>query len=120
MKKILLVEDDTAIIEMLINFFSQGGHTVIVASATWQGIEILDKRHDFDIVLTDLNQGLELTGGLKVVRKAKEVSPPGTVICLMSANLDLEGAIEAAQANGVTCFIRKPFKLEALEKVLGL
>lgn len=98
--KILVVEDTTSILEVVMTFLSGVGHSVVAVSNGATAIELLENNDSFfDIVISDF----ELPGanGHQVFTAAK-----GLPFILMSGDPE--------HGNGKV-FLQKPFRLEALE-----
>ena len=110
--KILLVEDDSAIVVTLSRVLADEGYDVSVEKRGDLGLERA-KNETFDVVITDLRlpgiSGLELVQALHVAR-------PRLPIILMTAHGTTETAIEATQS-GAYDYLVKPFEIPEL---LGL
>jgi two-component system response regulator HydG len=106
---ILVVDDDTAMREMLVSLFRDRGYRVQQAcSAT----EALEKTGDepFDVILSDIRMpgksGIEMVGELRELR-------PDTPVVLMTAFGSIDSAVESMRA-GAFDYITKPFEPEAV------
>ena len=118
-KRVLIVEDDPAIIQLLQEFFRglEHGHDYEVETAT-DGVKAIPLlRHtQFDLVLLDMRMprmdGLEL---LKKMRQNKIRVP----VLMVTANDDAEAAGEALSA-GVFAYVPKPFDFPRLEHLVAL
>ena len=110
--KILLVEDDSAIVITLCRVLADEGYDVAVEKRGDTGLERA-KNETFDVVVTDLRlpgiNGIELVRALRVAR-------PRLPIILMTAHGTTETAIEATQS-GAYDYLVKPFEIPEL---LGL
>lgn len=109
MARILVVEDDRSLREVLDIFLTNLGHEVLLASTGEEAIAFLE-RSDFDLVLTDLKLGG--LSGISVLEKVKAVSETTEVI-MMTAYSTVETAIEAMR-KGAFDYVGKPFKLEEI------
>jgi DNA-binding NtrC family response regulator len=108
--KILVVDDETPIREMIKKGLSQmGGLNAEVAQNGLEAIEKIEK-DVFDLVLTDLKMpgmdGLEL---LKVIKGTR----PEVMVILMTAYGSIETAVEAMRI-GANDYITKPIDLNEL------
>jgi two-component system response regulator PilR (NtrC family) len=109
MARILVVEDDQSLREVMTLFLAKSGHDVVVATDGESGLrEIADE--DLDLVVTDLKLGR--VSGLDVLTRCKEVAPQTEVI-LMTAFSTVETAIEAMR-RGAFDYVGKPFKLDEI------
>jgi PAS domain S-box-containing protein len=107
--RVLVVDDEENIREILAEILMNGGHEVVTAA---DGAEALDRlREDssrFDLVFTDL--GLPGMTGYEVASEIKKIRPtlPVGLVTGWGATLDPE----KARANGVDLVISKPFRFE--------
>lgn len=116
--RILIVEDERDVLDMLEEVLSSEGHTVSTALDGNAGLDCF-QRHTFDIVLTDLN--MPGISGLEMAGRMKKISPSVPVILLTGWDVGLDTAELAAK--GINCFIKKPFTiadiLQALDDLCG-
>ncbi len=107
--KILLVDDEQAILETLQILFRGEGYEVAVANS---GKEALDALHEEapDIVLTDIR--MPGAGGMEVLARAREVDGEMAVI-LMTAQASLQSAMRAVN-EGAYYYLQKPFANDEL------
>ncbi len=109
--KILVVDDDEGIREMLILRLQKIGHRVVVAGGGSQALDLL-AGEKIDLVLIDQMMpemdGLETFEGLK-----KKITSPPPVI-MMTAHSSLNLALAFMKAGG-TDFIQKPLDIEVLD-----
>jgi len=107
--KILLVDDETAILETLSILFRGQGYQVAVADSGSKALDALDQELP-DIVLTDIR--MPGATGLEVLARAHEVDPEMSVI-LMTAQASLQSAVRAVN-EGAYYYLQKPFANEEL------
>ena len=103
-RRMLVVDDEFGICEVLKQFFGPRGFTVDVA---FSGEEALAKltRDPIDILLLDiLLPGLS---GIEVLRRAK-AEHPGLRVVMITA-LDQEHLVSQATRHGAAGFLAKPF-----------
>jgi DNA-binding NtrC family response regulator len=107
--KILVIDDETAILDTLRILLRREGFTVETAVGGQQGI---DRMADFrpDVVLSDVR--MPNVGGLEVLLAAREMDPSLPVI-LMTAQASLQTAIRAVN-EGAFYYIQKPFANDEL------
>lgn len=110
---VLVVDDETELLEVLKDFFEGSRHDLVLCSTGEEAIEQLRERR-FDVVLTDIN--LPGVDGLEVLRRAKELDSNASVI-LITGNANVFNAVEALR-KGAFDYITKPFNLFDLEKVI--
>ncbi len=121
-KKILLIDDDSKICDLISVFIKLGlkGVTLVTAGDTIQGNFKLEN-DEFDLIIVDKNlptrSGLEFISQLRSSFKYQKLK-----IVLLSGSLTNED-VHFAVENRVSEMIVKPFKyaqfLEKIKKVLG-
>jgi two-component system response regulator PilR (NtrC family) len=107
--RLLVVDDERSMRELLAITLRQGGHEVAQAEGGDAAIEAL-KTDTFDLVITDLR--MRPLDGFDVLRAAREVSP-ATLVLVMTAYASTETAVEAMKL-GAYDYITKPFKLDEI------
>jgi nitrogen regulation protein NR(I) len=110
--KILLVEDDAAIVATLSRVLTNENYEVVVEKRGDLGL-MRAKETVFDVVITDLK--LPGLSGLELVRELHKVRPRLPIL-MMTAHGTTETAIEATQS-GAYDYLVKPFEIPEL---LGL
>ena len=106
--KILVVEDDEAILSGLAFCLKKEGFDVVSVSLGKVALE-LSLKHDFDMLLLDIN--LPDMNGLKLYQKIKENKDIPTIF--LTAN-DSELSVVEALDSGADDYITKPFKTREL------
>ena len=108
-RRILVVDDDNAMRDMVTAMLEDAGHSVCGADGADQALEHLGDG-DFDAVISDIRMpgrtGIELLGEIREIR-------PETPIVMMTAFGSIDSAVEAMQA-GAFDYVTKPFKRDAL------
>lgn len=107
--RILIVEDDQTFRETVREVLQDVGYRVRGARSVKKANKRL-KRHQFDLVLTDLHIGDK--SGFDVIQIATQ-KRPNAKIMMMSAQADPE-LVEQGLASGAARFISKPFRLNEL------
>lgn len=108
-KKLLLVDDEEAIVRVLSVSLKSDGYDVIPAYSGQEGLELFEKNIP-PIVLTDIKMpGMD---GLELLRRIKNENPDTEVI-VITGHGDMDSAIEALRY-GASDFINKPVRDEAL------
>jgi len=107
--KILIVDDETGILDTLQILFKGEGWEVLLASSGKAALEALEGDRP-DIVLTDIR--MPGAGGLDVLARAREVDPEMAVI-LMTAQASLQSAVRAVN-EGAYYYLQKPFANDEL------
>ncbi len=112
MAKILLVDDELTMVQMVAEVLRADGHEVWPFTNANGVAEALEERHP-DLVITDLYLDKTKPHGMEIIRKARALNPPAVVI-MMTGFGSVESAVEAMQA-GAYDYIEKPFKLDELK-----
>ncbi|MCB9537866.1 MAG: sigma-54-dependent Fis family transcriptional regulator [Myxococcales bacterium] len=113
MSRILVVDDELSMREVLEIFFLNEGHDVDTAPDGAAGVARLHEQ-EYDLVITDLR--MPRTHGLVVLEQCRALYPETPVI-VMTAYASTETAIEAMKM-GAYDYFTKPFKLEAVQAVI--
>ena len=117
MIRILVVDDDRDMEQMLVEFISERGHLATGCNSGAQALRHLQEGK-FAIVLTDLK--MKAMDGLELLRSIR-ARHPGVQVIIMTAFGSIETAIEAIR-HGAVDYLTKPFKMElvafTLDKVV--
>jgi two-component system, OmpR family, response regulator VanR len=107
--KILLVEDDIMLNEMITEYIASTGHVIISAKTGMESLAILEKEK-FDLLILDIN--LPDIDGFTILEKLHEQKRMVPTIYI-SALIDIE---EISRAFDLGCFdyLKKPFHLKEL------
>ncbi len=108
-RRILLVDDESGILETLRILLRGDGYDVVAALSGREAIDVLPDAAP-DIVLTDIR--MPGMNGLDVMAKAHEVDPE-TAVILMTAQASLQTAVQAVN-EGAYYYLQKPFANEEL------
>ena len=109
--KILVVDDEQDMLELLGYHLREQGYEVLVASTGWQAIEQA-RKHLPDMVLLDLM--LEGMDGYTVCEVLRQIPPTAAIPVLMVTALAGQIARFNGLAAGAQDFIRKPFDVKEL------
>ena len=111
---ILIVEDDLAMSQLLVEGLARRGYAPQAANSGDQALSLL-KQHDFQAVVTDVNmKGID---GLTLCERIV-TGHPGLPVLVITAFGSMDTAIKAIRV-GAYDFLNKPFELEALTLALG-
>ncbi len=111
--RVLVVDDEVSIREMLAEVLDLEGYEVRVAADGQSALDELANLH-FDLVLTDLK--MPKLGGIELLEQLELVSP-STIAVIMTGFGTVETAI-GAMKRGAHDYILKPFKLEEVLTVV--
>lgn len=111
--KILVVEDEKNMREILSILLEEEGYEVVTAPNGAVGIEQI-KNDIYDLIITDIK--MPGYNGFDVLKVAREVSPESLVI-MITAFGTTESAVEAMKL-GAYDYIHKPFKIDEIRLVV--
>ena len=111
--RILIIEDEEEVRDILSEILTRGGHEVEIAFDGIQGIEIFGKK-EFDLVFTDL--GMPEMSGWQVAEKIKSINRKTPVILITGWDIKQEEA--QMKDNWVDLIIHKPFEMNQLLNVV--
>src|SRR5712671_2403576 len=111
MARVLLVDDELTMVQMVAELLRQEGHEVFPFT-NGQAASAALIAHSPEVVITDLYFDKTRAQGLEIVRKARELDPPAVVIVITGFG-SIETAVEAMK-NGAFDYLEKPFKLDEL------
>ena len=107
--RILVVEDDGEMRQLLADLLSEEGYQVVVAPDGPSALEKL-RQSRFDLTITDLM--MPKMRGTELVEKAREIDPEVPVL-LITAFGTIESAVEAMRA-GAFHYVTKPFRTDEI------
>ncbi len=114
MKRILVIDDDTYICELLVNFLQEKGNEVQGAFSGNKALKIIEK-NTFDLVLCDYR--LPDSDGLKLL-KAIKGKRPSTAVIIMTAYADVKMAVKLIK-NGAFDYVTKPIQPEEILSLIN-
>ena len=112
--KILIVDDEVHVAQVLAESVRLQGHEAVVASSGQEGLDLLDRQRPdavfLDVVMPHMN-------GLEVLRRIRQTHPELPVI-IITGHATRE-QIEEARRLGATDCVVKPFVLNQLNQALA-
>lgn len=112
--KILIVDDEPSMCELLEFMLSREGYAVSTAQSGRSAVSQL-KKHHYDLLLCDIRLGD--ISGLEVLKASKQ-HHPNTVVIMISAYASTETAVEAMNL-GAYDYVPKPFDNEELKLAIA-
>jgi CheY-like chemotaxis protein len=116
----LIVDDEPSVCFTLKLIFENEGFAVTSAGSAREGIQLLQSKPKFDVVLTDLHMEKE-DAGLELARQAKEMKP-GPLLVVLTGYASMHN-VRAALDLHVDHFAVKPMELpellEAVRRLVG-
>lgn len=112
--KILIVEDEKSLRDVLRILLEEEMYEVSTASDGKEGVELI-RDNIFDLIITDIK--MPGADGFTVLKAVNDFSPASMVI-MMTAFGTMEMAIEAMK-QGAYDYIHKPFKIDEIRLIVG-
>ena len=110
MATVIIVDDETGIVDETRDFFEEEGHEVHTADSGEGGLELV-RKYKPQILLLDIK--LPDISGLLVLEEVKKISPD-TKIIVITGYVD-QSIIDEGERLGRDAFLQKPFNFEALK-----
>lgn len=113
-KRILLVDDDHMVIELLTIFLDHAGYGVDSAA---DGIECLKKLQDgqYDLIILDIC--MPKMNGMEVLRFVKRYYP--RILVIMISGITSERVVDQSKSMGAYACIQKPFTLDDIHTLIN-
>lgn len=115
MAKVLLVDDELTMVQMVADLLRTDGHEVFPFTNLNGALSGLTT-HQPDLVVTDLYLDKTNAHGLDIIKKARAMSPPAVSICITGYG-SIDTAVEAMK-NGAFDYLEKPFKVDELRMAI--
>jgi len=114
MEKILIIDDEKSILDLLSVVFEKEGYHVETSPAATRAVDLMGHK-DFDLIISDIKMpkmnGMEL---LKYVRENR----PDIPVVMITAYGTIKQAVEALKA-GAMDYVVKPFDVEELKIIVA-
>ena len=106
MHNLLIIDDEEIIINLLHDYFSQLGYSVVTAKDGSEGIDLFNASPNFEIVITDINMpGIDGNAVAKSIRLSQRTKVP--IVGMSGYNDKIEGEL-------FDFMLAKPFNLKEL------
>lgn len=112
--KILVVDDEKAIINLLKQAFSRAGYAVVPAESAEEALEVLEQE-DISVMFLDLN--LPNMNGIDLCRRIKK-DKPMSVVFAVTGYASLFELAECREA-GFDDYFKKPVDIKTLVRAAG-
>ncbi len=109
MAKILVVEDDTRLVDELTRILGENGYEVVVVDDFANVVETVLKSRA-DLVLLDV--GIPVLNGMQVLKKVRELGNRVPIIVLTSRSSEMDEVV--SMSYGADDFVRKPYSAQVL------
>jgi CheY-like chemotaxis protein len=106
MHNLLIIDDEEIIINLLNDYFSQLGYSVVTAKNGSEGIDLFNASPNFDLVITDINMpGIDGNAVARSIRLSQRTKMP--IVGMSGYNDKIEGEL-------FDFMLAKPFNLKDL------
>jgi two-component system response regulator PilR (NtrC family) len=114
MEKILVIDDEKSILDLLSVVFEKEGYIVKTSLSATRAVELMGNE-DFDIIISDIK--MPRMSGMELLRYVRE-NRPDIPIVMITAYGTIKQAVEALKA-GAMDYIVKPFDVEELKIIVA-
>jgi two-component system response regulator PilR (NtrC family) len=114
MDKLLIIDDERSILDLLSVVFSKEGYQVETSLSASKALELI-KKQDFDLIISDIK--LPEMSGMEILRKVKKEKPEIPFV-MITAYGSIKQAVEALKAGAID-YVVKPFDVEELKIVVA-
>jgi two-component system, cell cycle response regulator len=111
-KKILIIDDEAAILDSVRRFLNDEGYTTIGALSGDEGIH-LALRHNPDLIILDVNMpGMD---GIETLKKLREhAALERTAVIMFTMRHEADSIVRCMVDHGALDYVVKPFQMEEL------
>ncbi len=117
--RVLIVDDDTRVREMLARVLTVGGYAVTEAGGTDAALDILARDGEMPLIISDLN--MPVRDGRELLREVRS-RYPDTAVVMLTGNDDVATAVECLKI-GASDYLSKPVQVQEvrarIEKALA-
>ena len=113
--KLLVVDDEKNIVELVKRACLEKGFTTFGATDGLAAIELFEKEKP-EIVIIDVHMPFSRIDGIETLEKIKKIDK--NTVCIMITRIDDKDKVEAARRLGALHYISKPLTIEELDVVV--
>lgn len=106
-RKILVIEDEEAVRDLLSDILTDAGHAVDTAPDGFKGIEKF-QQNSFDLIFTDF--GMPGISGIEVAKKIRQTDRSIPIVMITGWGLSVE--MDKVDATDINKIVNKPFQVE--------
>lgn len=117
MARILIIDDSELDRDILRDILESGGHEVVEASNSADGVETFRRRH-IDLIITDLF--MPPGGGVSVIQKVRAFDEDVKIVVVSGMSLENSQVIfDKVLKAGATCTLEKPVVSDVLLQTIS-
>ncbi len=113
--RILVIDDNRAVVDILAVCLGEEGHTILSALTSDEGLKLVTLFQP-DLVLLDIV--LPGMNGMEVLKRIRSINP-STRVVMLTGNIDPSVARTALEL-GAVAYVDKPFDLPYLKRVVAM
>lgn len=111
--RIMVIDDDQTIRDVLRDYLQELGYFVILAADGLEGMDRI-KQEQYDLIILDIR--MPYVSGIGLVKIAREINPDIPVICMTGYGISPE---KIAAEEQVDLILSKPFELKTLSQAIS-
>lgn len=115
MKRILIVDDEQIVLDVLQRIVSRLGYNAVVSDSGKTALERFDK-HAFDLVLMDVL--MPDKNGFEIARQMKKKKPHQKIVMVTGLGIDADITQEGLETVEVDSVLSKPFSYDRVKCVV--
>lgn len=113
--KLLIVDDEEGIVEMIQRIYKEKGFITFGATDGIKAVEIFKEERP-QVNFIDVHMPFSPIDGIETLRRIKEIDKHAN--CVMLSRIDEEKPIQQAKDFGALHYITKPYEIEDLDKCI--
>jgi len=114
--KLLIVDDEPAIVDFTQKIYSRKGFTTFGATDGITGVEVFKKERP-SVTLIDVHMPYSPIDGVETLRRIKEIDKEA--VCIMVTRITEKDKVEQSKQLGASAYLLKPFEIGDLDKAIS-
>jgi DNA-binding NtrC family response regulator len=114
--KILVIDDDESVLDVLRVMLEHDGYSVITAQGGLEGVEIYKQENYISLVIIDLT--MPDLPGIETLKRILKINPSQKV--MMASGYDGTDSAQESMKMGASYFMEKPFDIEKLFEAISI
>jgi YesN/AraC family two-component response regulator len=113
--KLLIVDDEEGIVEMIKKIYSRKSFLTFGATDGIKAVEIFEKERP-EIVFIDIHMPFSPIDGIEVLKRIKDIDKEAS--CVMLTRIYDKDCVQKSKNLGALHYLTKPFEIEDLDKCI--
>ncbi|MCL2117087.1 MAG: response regulator [Planctomycetaceae bacterium] len=114
-KKVLVIDDEQAIVDELVSFLFQHGYMPTVCMNADDAL-VSAQSEVFDLIISDINLGM--VSGLELCQRIHELENANETPVIFLSGAQIPDIIRRSRSAGGTYYVRKPFDPEVMVELM--